>query len=169
MTESNPDTRRRTPPTHRQERRPWGTLAMGAFTLFGLTCAGLFFGIFLPNFQSLPYRAKSAEAAVNVAAIRQAELDWIRRKGSPLAAGPAPVPVTDLAKFQRDWTPGTAFDSLGWAPEGQVRGTYEVRVTDDGFDFVVHGWLDADGDGVPVHFTATRDTEAVRLTPKSVL
>ena len=67
-----------------------------------------------------------------------------------------------------EWTPGSAFDILGWSPDGPVQATYQVQVLRDSTDFIAHGWIDADGDGVPAHFTITRSSQPVRVTPASV-
>ena len=136
----------------------------------GLVVAAVAFvlGVAWPNYRDMALQAKAAEVPANVEAIRAAEQAHIAAHGRPLAAGPAPVAVDALRPNPQPWPPGTAFDTLGWAPEGPVRGTYAVRLTEDGSGFVVHGWIDGDGDGVPAHFTATGDRPVERQTGRRV-
>ena len=113
-------------------------------------------------------KAKMDEVTENLFGIRTAQFDHQARAGSFVAAGPHPRSIDDLSAVPAEWTPGSAFDTLGWSPDGPVQATYQVEVLRDSTDFIVHGWIDADGDGVPAHFTITKSSQPVRVTPKSV-
>jgi len=69
---------------------------------------------------------------------------------------------------QCSWSSGSTFDKLGWGPDGNVRGTDQVELDPNGYDFIVHGWIDADGDGFPAHYTATKSVNPVMVTPNNV-
>ena len=56
-------------------------------------------------------------------------------------------------RCQRDFFDG--FDTLGWGPDGKVRGRYKVTSTST-TDFLVVGECDEDGDGIVSRFTATK-------------
>lgn len=131
-------------------------------------CFGLVMAFALPRFLVMGRKAKVGEIFSNVDGIKTAQAAYMAEHGSFLPTEPHPRPVEDLDPKQAEWTSGSAFDELGWSPDGPVRGTYQVVVLPDSSDFVVHGWIDADGDGVPAHITATRRSHAERVTPKRV-
>ena len=135
-----------------------------AFTLIELllvvAIVGLLVTMALPHYFHLQYRAKRAELAPNVVAIRDVELFYGAQFDRFLAQpervpravpGPSPVP----------WERGSNFDELGWLPDGSVRGVYSVQVAFDQAgssegDFLVEGAVDLDGDGREAIYTATR-------------
>ena len=77
---------------------------------------------------------------------------------------PRAVEALDPNPVSFQW--GSAFDDLGWAPEGDVAATFQVVPDGDGFRVI--GTIDADGDGEPARFVATRDRAAERETPEGV-
>ncbi len=133
-----------------------------------LLCGCLLFAYALPRFLTLGRTAKLGEMKENVNAIKTAQAAYKASNGAFLAAGPHPRSLAKLNPSPAEWTPGSAFDTLGWSPDGPVRGTYQVEVLSGSLDFIVHGWIDADGDGVPAHFTATSNSIAERITPRSI-
>ncbi len=139
-------------------------LCGGAVPVVGILAA-----IAIPNFIQMQLRAKRAELPANVAGIRVAELAYEATFDTFLAVRD-PVPLDPLMLGDRtvDWPSGTAFDELGWAPDGNVRGTYWVEVSADGQDFTVHGLCDLDGDGEPAEFTASKSSKATMETWDSV-
>ncbi len=141
---------------------------LGVIAVVALLCGGLFAAYALPRFVTMGRTAKLAEVRQNVNAIKTAQAAYKASHGSFLPAGPHPRSLESLSPRPADWTSGSAFDALGWSPDGRVRGTYQVEVLPDSIDFIVHGWIDADGDGVPAHYTATKESVAKRVTPKSV-
>ena len=65
----------------------------------------------------------------------------------------------------RPWRSGSPYDTLGWAPDGEVRGSYKVSTAPFGAsDFVVTGISDVDGDGVRASYTATKSINSVLNT-----
>jgi hypothetical protein len=135
----------------------------------GVGSIGIFAAIAIPNFVTMQYRAKRAELPANIDGIKIAELAY-EAAFDTYVAQPQPVPrsIEDLGGEPMDWGSGAGFDTLGWAPDGPVRGTYWIEVTPGGDDFVVHGMADLDGDGVPSHYTATKSTYAVMISPPNV-
>ncbi len=72
-----------------------------------------------------------------------------------------PRPVHGLDRRGQDWAPGSGFDTLGWAPDGKVYGTYRVTITEDGGDFLIEAWTRGgriDDDEV-AYYHRTRDGE----------
>lgn len=134
----------------------------------GVPVVGVVAAIAIPNFVAMQYRAKRAEVPANVKAIKTALIAHDASYDEFVAAGPHPVRVEALGKTANSWTRGSGFDTLNWAPDGHVRGTYMVEVDATGRDFVVHGWIDVDGDAVPAHYTATRSTNVSLVTPGDV-
>ena len=106
----------------------------------------------------------AAVMAWNVEAIRTAELAHFFAFGAFLPAGAWPRPVTALTPEPVDWGEGSDFELLGWTPDGRVRGTFQVTVAEDGHDLTVHGWQDLDGDGIPAHWTATRQVGVTQVS-----
>jgi len=133
----------------------------------GLVAVAVLASIAIPNFVNMALRAKNAEAAVIVDAIRMAELSYLAEFGEALSAGPCPpvLPGPVQAPFEGECA--ASFARLGWAPDGLVRCQYTVVVEAGGGpegDFLVTGRCDADGDGVEVIYEASRDRAATRIT-----
>jgi len=142
-----------------------GLLALGVGVLL---CVGLIATIALPRFLANGRKAKMDEVTLNLYGIKTAQFAHRAVAGSFLPAGPHPRTLDELSASHAEWTQGSAFDTLGWGPDGPVQATYLVEVLPDSLDFIAHAWIDADGDGVPAHFTVTRSTHPVRVTPSSV-
>jgi hypothetical protein len=133
-----------------------------------LLCGGLITASALHRLLIKSRTAKLDEVTANLFGIKTAQFAHKASSGSFVPAGPHPRNLDDLTTAHTEWTSGSAFDTLGWAPNGPVQGTYQVEVFPDSLDFIVHGWIDADGDGVPAHFIVTKSTHPVRVTPDSV-
>jgi len=129
---------------------------------------GILAAIAIPNFVAMQYRAKRAEVPANVEGIKTAQMGYDAAFDAFVSTGdPHPRPVRALGKNATSWRGGNAgFQTLGWMPDGDVRGTYWVTTTYDGFE--VHGMIDADGDGEPAHYVATRDENTRMVTSNDV-
>ena len=125
---------------------------------------GILAAIAIPNFVEMQYRAKRGEVPGNVDGIKTAEMAYD-------AAYDAYVPQTSAfpagtpGKAAQVW-PSTAggFDTLGWGPDGNVRGVYLVTTTPASSSgvaaFTVDGQCDVDGNGVKAKYTASESTNA---------
>ncbi len=133
----------------------------------GLPVIGILAAIAIPNFVAMQYRAKRAEVPANVDGIKNAEMNYDAAFDEFIPARPAPRPSHVLGKNAVRWTGSQGFDKLGWAPDGEVRGTYQVD-TLGCCDFIVTGMIDVDGDGNPAIYTATKSINTVMVTPNSV-
>jgi hypothetical protein len=51
---------------------------------------------------------------------------------------PTWTPSSTVASTPRSWKSYTGFDTLGWGPDGKVRGRYKVAVAADGSDFTAY-------------------------------
>jgi len=134
-----------------------------------LGVVGVVAAIAIPNFVMMQYRAKRAEVPANIDAIRTAELAYDASFDQFIEAPPAPVQPWEVSKAARPWdwdSPG--FSTLGWAPDGMVRGSYWVEVVDGGRDFVVYGVSDIDGDGMAATYSATKSINPTLLTSSDV-
>jgi len=120
---------------------------------------GILAAIAIPNFVAMQYRAKRSEVPSNVDGIKTAELAYDAAFDT-FVQETSFRPDSSPGKKQRDWAAGTAFDTLGWGPDGQVRGSYKIQSTST-TDFLVTGIADVDGDGVQSQFTATKSINAV--------
>ena len=85
---------------------------------------GILAAIAIPNFLRFQLRSKTGEAKANLAAIRTAEEGYFSEY-STYVAQLAPDPAMPPSNLKRPWVQGTAFDQLGWGPEG--RGLLRVR------------------------------------------
>jgi type IV pilus assembly protein PilA len=125
---------------------------------------GILAAIAIPNFVDMQYRAKRAELPSNVDGIKTAELayeasfdQFVRQSSFHPNASPN--------KQQRAWTSGSNFDTLGWAPDGNVRGSYVVNTNTT--DFNALGDCDVDGDGSTAAYSATKTLNATMLSPNN--
>jgi type IV pilus assembly protein PilA len=127
---------------------------------------GILAAIAIPNFVAMQYRAKRAEVPANVDGIKTAELaydaafdQFIQQTGFH--------PSSSVGKSQATWTAGSGFDTIGWAPDGKVRGAYKLASLSS-TDFRVTGISDVDGDGVQASYTAQKSTNTVQTTTNSL-
>ena len=127
-----------------------------------LAMASILAAVAVPNLLALRMQAVRAELPINVEAIRTAELAYRAGRDTYLRAAPHPRQVPGPEPVSWPWT-NQAFEELGFAPDGAVRGVYEVTDATS-WDFMVTGTIDADGDGEEVVCTASRvGAAALRL------
>lgn len=98
---------------------------------------GILAAIAVPNFVEMQYRSKRAELWPNVDGIATAQMSYNATHDTwvdAYQAGPEPIPrlIADLDKVAVPWPSGTGFDTLGWAPDGDVRGSYATISNDPG-------------------------------------
>jgi len=125
---------------------------------------GILAAIAIPNFVSMQYRAKRAEVPSNVDGIKTAELAYEAAFDTFVAAAQHPGAGS---KTQVEWADGSDFDTIGWSPDGKVRGNYSVTsVTNTNFQAV--GECDVDGDGESTSYTATKTLNATIQTANNI-
>ena len=127
---------------------------------------GILAAIAIPNFVSMQYRAKRAEVPANVDGIKTAELAYDAAFDRFIEQA-TPWPSSAVGKQQATWTPGSNFDTIGWAPDGAVRGAYTITTTSS-TDFLVTGIADVDGDSIQSNYTATKSINATQNTAAEV-
>ena len=127
---------------------------------------GILAAIAIPSFVRMQQRAKRSELPSNVDGIKTAQLAYDAALDS-FVQETSFRPDTSPGKSTREWLAGTAFDTLGWAPDGQVRGSYKV-VSTSSTDFRVTGVGDIDGDSVLAQFTATKSINTVMYTGNDI-
>ena len=115
---------------------------------------GILAAIAIPNFVDMQYRAKRAEVPSNVDGIKTAQIAYDAAFDKYIEVG-SWSPSSDITKTQRSWKTGTGFDTLGWGPDGKVRGRYKVA-SQSSTDFLVSGQCDVDDDDDHSKFTATK-------------
>lgn len=119
----------------------------GGFTLIELmvvvAVVGILVTLAVSAFLSYVYRARSAEAALNLRAIYILEKTHAVARDTFLAAADSPdsKPTTG----RRAWYDQGGFSDLGWAPEGEVYFTYTISVNAPGSSFVAVALGDLDG------------------------
>jgi len=132
---------------------------------------GMLVGIAVPNFVEMRSRAWRATLETELNAVVTAQIGHHAVHASFVQVPAAPRPVDALDARQVAWQADPAWDVLAFAPAAETtRGTYSVELTELGF--MAHGFMDADGDGVPAHMVVTwtpeGPTRPVLITPDSV-
>ena len=137
-----------------------------AFTLVELMIVvaiiGILAAIAIPNFVAMQYRSKRAEVPANVDGIKMAELAY-EATYDAFIQQTSFYPSSAVGKGQVDWPAGSAFDTIGWSPDGRVRGAYKV-VSLSSTDLRVTGISDVDGDGSQARFTSTKSVNTAMLS-----
>lgn len=124
---------------------------------------GILAAIAVPNYLSAQYRAKRAEIPGTVSSIKMAELAYGITYDIFVDAPLMPRGDADLDKLQVPWdtTAARQFTEMGWAPDGWVRGNYQVTGATS-TDFIVEGHSDLDDDDVIFELTASfRTSETI--------
>ena len=108
---------------------------------------GVLAAIAIPNFLMFQLRSKAAEAKLNMASIRTAEESHFAEFGSYVGGcGFAPVALPNPRTQKNPWPAASMFNTLGWAPEGDVY--YQYGVCGGGalpmYTIVANGDLDGD-------------------------
>ena len=142
-----------------------------AFTLVELMIVvaiiGILAAIAVPNFVAMQYRAKRAEVPSNVDGIKTAELAYDAAFDAFVQQA-AYTPTAAPDKTQQVWpSSGTGFATIGWAPDGNVRGQYQL-VSNGTTGFTVNGRCDVDNDTSNATFTATRDANSVMTSNNDI-
>jgi type IV pilus assembly protein PilA len=127
---------------------------------------GILAAIAIPNFVDMQYRAKRAEVPSNVDGIKTAQIAYDAAFDKYIEVS-SWMPSSNVAKTQRSWTSGTGFDTLGWGPDGKVRGRYKVT-SKSTTDFLVTGECDVDNDDTQSTFTATKSINTKMNTGASI-
>jgi len=115
--------------------------------MFVVSIIGILAVIAVPLFRTYQFRAKSAEAKINLGALRVLEHSYFSEHDQFLAAAPEPpvIPGSSSTVFN----PNAAFEALGFRPEGRVYFSYGVAVTTDGVGYTADAGADIDADGIP--------------------
>jgi prepilin-type N-terminal cleavage/methylation domain-containing protein len=108
---------------------------------------GTLAAIALPTFGRFQLRSKTAEAKVNIVAIRLVEISYHAEfdKYVAAAASPATVPGTRPQLFSDAGPADQNFATLGWRPEGRVYFRYATAVSGGAFTVDAQADIDANG------------------------
>ena len=117
---------------------------------------GILAAIAVPNYVSAQLLAKRAEIPGTVSSIKMAELAYAISYDEFVDAPLMPRSDGELDKHQVVWDVSAArqFTEMGWAPEGWVRGNYQVTGATVA-DFLVEGHADLDDDDDIFEMTAS--------------
>lgn len=132
---------------------------------------GVLAAIAIPNFVSMQLRAKRAELPGNIHGIRVVELAYDASYDEYLELPLAPRVDNDLDKTAVAWvTSGDEWKTVGWSPDGLVRGNYQVglsSVDHPGIEFLITARADLDNDDALTEYTAS-ENDAATLTPSRI-
>ena len=117
---------------------------------------GILAAIAIPNFIAMQLKAKRSELPSNVDGIKTAELSYDAAFDSYVTA--AALPSGTPNKALRDWGGSASWSTLGWRPDGQVRGNYAT--TAGTTDFTVNASCDVDADSTYADYSASASTNA---------
>ena len=127
---------------------------------------GILAAIAIPNFVAMQLKAKRAEVPGNVDGIKSAQMAYDAAYDGFVTAAHNPGAAT-VNKAQQAWTPTPDFTTLGWSPDGSVRGSYATADV-GGTDFTVEGVSDVDGDGTPANYSASKTLNASQNTANDI-
>jgi len=126
---------------------------------------GILAAIAIPNFVAMQLKAKRAEVPGNVDGIKTAQMGYDAAYDDFVTAGANPASTP--SKAQQAWsTTVTGWSTLGWAPDGNVRGQYST--TGATTDFTVTGESDVDGNSAKATYTASKTLNATQSTANDV-
>jgi prepilin-type N-terminal cleavage/methylation domain-containing protein len=122
----------------------------GGFTLLELMMTAAVIGVLaaiaIPLFTSYQLRSKSAEAKLNLGALRVLEEGFYSEYQTYRSANPEPATIPGSVAVVFDEI-ASDFGPLGFVPEGRVYFSYGVAVNDDGSGYTADAGADIDADG----------------------
>jgi type IV pilus assembly protein PilA len=127
---------------------------------------GILAAIAIPNFLRYQLRTRASETLTHLKGIASTEDAYYAEHGTYVSV-PGAVPATMLGGTQRvTWPSGTAFDVIGWSPEGGVVFQYAVRADDASgagalTRFTAETTADLDSDGAHSYFALIRPLAGV--------
>jgi len=98
--------------------------------------------------------SKDVEVISNIRVIRQVEIAYEGLFDAFISVDAYPPPSSTGNPRKWETSKSGDFQTLGWAADGEVRGTYWVTTTDT--NFTVFGIIDVDGDGQFATYKATK-------------
>lgn len=110
---------------------------------------GLLSAVAVPNFIRYQMRTKASEAVMNLRAIAVAEVTHYAERGAYVSVA-SPVPASIPGNAKASWSSGSAFDILGWVPEGGVWHQYVISA--EAHRFTAEAAGDIDDDGAPSYW-----------------
>lgn len=119
---------------------------------------GILASIAIPNFIAMQYQTKRSEVPNNLDGIKTATIAYEAAFDRYIEQATF-HPTSSPGKRAITWTRGSNFDTIGWEPDGNVRGAYQLT-TLSSTNFLVRGICDVDGDGTQATFTAMRTVGA---------
>jgi type IV pilus assembly protein PilA len=126
---------------------------------------GILAAIAIPNFVAMQLKAKRAEVPGNVDGIKTAQMGYDAAYDDFVTAAVNPAGTPN--KLPQAWSTTVAnWSTLGWAPDGNVRGQYSTAGATT--DFTVTGTSDVDGDSAQSQYTATKTLNATQTTANNV-
>jgi prepilin-type N-terminal cleavage/methylation domain-containing protein len=128
---------------------------------------GILAAIAVPSFTEMQLKAKRAELPGVIDGIKTAEIAYEAAYDAHVELPLQPRGDADLDKNAVTWTSDSAWQSIGWSPDGEVRGNYQVglsQVDHPGVAFLVTGRADVDSDDALCEYTATENQNA-EITP----
>ena len=114
---------------------------------------GILASIAIPNFISMQYKTKRSEIPSNLKGIKSAQIAYESDFDSYVNCSAYPSSPT---KTTQQWTVSSSggFKTIGWRPDGDVRGSYSVSTGSK--DFTATGLSDVDGDSAYATYVATK-------------
>lgn len=126
------------------------------------------FQVQLQELKDFENQAKAAEVSVNLVGLQTALDMYQTSTGQYIAA--EPYPSCDSVGQLRPWVVAESggFETLGWRPDGSVRGCYRIELTSNGADYKIIGEIDVDNDGQKRIYEATKYTKPRLITDPSI-
>ena len=131
---------------------------------------GILAAIAIPRFVAMQLKAKRSEVPGNVDGIKTAEAAYEASYDQYIQTTESPRSIAASDPTMKNaitWTDKGNFATLGWSPDGAVRGTYGAATSSTATacgdfstaatpDFCVHGASNVDGDANVADYYATR-------------